>query len=983
NLQDIQMFLQKHIASRFVVLGGISTLCNYILFLLFYILGVFYIIASAAGYLFGAIVGYSLQRWVFRKGEEISALQRTKYLLVYSGSMMVGIIFLWLAVQMGVPVLLANVGSIMLSACTNFMGQRYFIFRKDLFKSRINFLLYRYKYLLRYVAIGLGSIIVEILVIGLIEGLAAFIGGQVPRYIAVGTGFLSGVLFSFALNATINFPVPKNRNLRTFRIFLIISVFAFFLNLGVMKYLLGTFNFKDYNMMRFITAAIVFLVSYSLHRRFTFIDVKYIGIAIYVKASEDVEAIKQKIRFFPDFIHLDLVDATYNKNAEEVDIEKAKIAAIEWPYTKKMIHIMSKKPRMWIPHLEKYVDVIVFHAEIEENVKDVIAMCRRFRKKVGICILHDTPLESIIPYLSKVDVVQVLGIPRPGESSQHMTEEALEKVAALNNLKRKYGFDICFDGGVKFTNIQKINAKYVVSASTILNAEDPIKAIYDLKTSSRYYLKDQYDLRKFLDKEIKKILGGLHNIISGTLVGSFGPDSALNSISDIDMVIIVPKINKEVFTEIINCFKSLESVLKVDYNHKLIINASFGPLKFHDKNTVVLHVMIYDRKEHINHCKKSPFTCLDWQLSKDYIKEHISAVWRVTVLQPNFFFNARRGVDDYLQDITAGTISYREYEFQGKKVSMQKHAKPMNDKDRFEFSYHIIKFCMLNSLKLYYQENKKYPLDSLITHFFRIFPNNRGQHIALVTSFARAKLEGKYPTFTLQHQKKLEHFLTDFKEQFIQYFDVGATKLYFIRHQETILNKPGVFLGQRRDPSIKQIPTDKIKQFREFIQEKKIIHYYASGLRRTMETLAPLEDSMHQMVMVDNRLLEINYGRAEGMVLADIQKRFPGLMRGWQEKKDPRFPDGESMDDVLVRLQSFLEDAAKKGGNALVCTHNVVLRCLVGKLWNIPPHQWYLIQIPHMDPMEVIITKNKKYYLNLSDEQRENYFKGVAFGKEL
>ena len=47
-----------------------------------------------------------------------------------------------------------------------------------------------------------------------------------------------------------------------------------------------------------------------------------VGVAIYANGYEELEIIKNKIGEFPDFIHVDIVDKTMKKNADEIDFSK-------------------------------------------------------------------------------------------------------------------------------------------------------------------------------------------------------------------------------------------------------------------------------------------------------------------------------------------------------------------------------------------------------------------------------------------------------------------------------------------------------------------------------------------------------------------------------------------------------------------------------------------------------------------------------------
>ena len=83
----------------------------------------------------------------------------------------------------------------------------------------------------------------------------------------------------------------------------------------------------------------------------------------------------------------------------------------------------------------------------------------------------------------------------------------------------------------------------------------------------------------------------------------------------------------------------IDSFKKIDIkkcgldNYNLKINSTFGPLKFDNPNTAVLHLMIYDIKGHQNHVINSPFTCYDWERSRDFVGLHLKQVFPVGRIQ--------------------------------------------------------------------------------------------------------------------------------------------------------------------------------------------------------------------------------------------------------------------------------------------------------------------------------------------------------------
>lgn len=487
SLKKIKNILDEHKLTflKFALIGFFATVVNYVIFFaLFKYFHVNYLLSSAVGYISGVMLGYNFnKKFTFKYQPSTSSLESVKYLIVYSFSLILGLLLLKLLVFIGINVFISNVITIGFTTITNYLGSKYFVFNDNRFNRKINYWIYRYRYLTLYIIIGLSSIILEILIISII-------GRNISEFFFKAViGFIGSLLFSFFLNSTINFKVAKGRNIRTFRMFTIISIFAFVLNLTIINLFLSKYLLLEYSIARIISAGIVFVVSYSLHRKFTFLDIKNVGIAIYLSGSEDVKNIKKKIAYYPDWIHLDLVDQTFKKNANDVEISKGYESKLYWPRLKFMTHIMSKNPSKWIEKVDVFSDYIIVQYEVDEQLDEIINKIKSIHKKVGISLMPNTPIESLSKYYTKLDIIQILGIHNLGESGQQMDESTLLKIKELNEIKskNKYKFDVCFDGGVKLENIDKIKAKYIVSGSTVLNSEESIKTIFALKTSSKYH----------------------------------------------------------------------------------------------------------------------------------------------------------------------------------------------------------------------------------------------------------------------------------------------------------------------------------------------------------------------------------------------------------------------------------------------------------------------------------------------------------------
>jgi probable phosphoglycerate mutase len=481
-------------------------------------------------------------------------------------------------------------------------------------------------------------------------------------------------------------------------------------------------------------------------------------------------------------------------------------------------------------------------------------------------------------------------------------------------------------------------------------------------------------LKKYLKKEIFSLASEIDYIQSTSLVGSFSDKKNLDGISDIDTIIIIDKLDEKKFNEITTKFQKLCDKISENTGYKTKINSTFGPLKYNEENLIVFHLMIYDLEGHILHCVKSPFTCLEWQRTKSSIKLPLIEIWGVNALQPNYFFNSRRSVKDYLKDLESNSISYRKYEFSSK-IKEIKESKSMTNKDKFEFAYHIIKFCMLNFVKLHTKKNILRKQKEISNIYFSIFPKKKKQHLLFFNSISKYKNQNKFPTWNLQHEKLLKEFLKNFESQFNERFDKNSTKLFFMRHQKTKLNKNGIFLGRHNNPKIIKPKRKEIKTIKDLIEKHNVRKILSSPLLRTIESAKLFKKDL----IIDQLLLEIDYGDADGLSIKQFKEKYPYIIEAWKNNLDPKFPNGENTSDIEKRTELFLKKTTHE--NSLIISHNVFLRVLLGRLFRIPKTKWHQIKIPHLEPLEIIKTNDGKFFPNLTEYQIKYIFSDINFKK--
>ncbi|MBK7406415.1 MAG: hypothetical protein IPJ41_17890 [Phycisphaerales bacterium] len=327
------------------------------------------------------------------------------------------------------------------------------------------------------------SIVVEIILAERV------VSADLPWFARAAIAFVFGLLLSFSLNATLNFRVPHKYMMRTFalsrrsRPLLPAQRGRHRPDQAV-----GPAGSNDtaYAVLRLGSAGVLFAMSYSLHRRYTFRTAKNYGMAVYAAETEDVAEIHRRVGPHLDHLHIDLVDQTRRSDAPRVDLAKIDDARACWPHVPVCIHLMTKCPRRWAGQVWSKVDWLIADVDSEDDLDDFFWECRLRGKRVGVAWRLGTAGADLARWLPHVDFVLVLGIAEPGRSDRHSIPRRECVACVLDDLRSRYGFDLIFDGGVTTQNVREIPAKYIVAASAVLNAADPVMATYRMMTGSHY-----------------------------------------------------------------------------------------------------------------------------------------------------------------------------------------------------------------------------------------------------------------------------------------------------------------------------------------------------------------------------------------------------------------------------------------------------------------------------------------------------------------
>ena len=187
-------------------------------------------------------------------------------------------------------------------------------------------------------------------------------------------------------------------------------------------------------------------------------------------------------------------------------------------------------------------------------------------------------------------------------------------------------------------------------------------------------------------------------------------------------------------------------------------------------------------------------------------------------------------------------------------------------------------------------------------------------------------------------------------------------KLFFLRH--TSLNvEIDVFYGQtdldvsdRFEEEVKLIQ----KKIKNFNIDTNSIKVYTSPLRRCIK----LTNKLTENYIIDERIKEMNLGDWEMKKMSSISKK---EKLDWENNLlSFKIPNGESNNEFLKRLKSFLEDIFKFNEDALIVCHAGSINGMLSLLTKEPfdkmvKNYWELIKHGSLSLIELknesIITK--------------------------
>ena len=200
-----------------------------------------------------------------------------------------------------------------------------------------------------------------------------------------------------------------------------------------------------------------------------------------MRLGEEIELVE---RLGLAWLHIDNMDGHFVPN---ISFGPDAVAAIRRK-TKLFldVHLMLSDPRRYIAEYARAgADLITVHAEIEDDVEDLLREIAALGVKTGLSIKPGTPPEAIGRLLPLCDLVLVMTV-EPGFGGQSLREDCLRKLPEIRRMIDASGREIFLevDGGIKMDNAHRVveaGANVLVTGTGLFRAADPAAFVTALR----------------------------------------------------------------------------------------------------------------------------------------------------------------------------------------------------------------------------------------------------------------------------------------------------------------------------------------------------------------------------------------------------------------------------------------------------------------------------------------------------------------------
>lgn len=185
-----------------------------------------------------------------------------------------------------------------------------------------------------------------------------------------------------------------------------------------------------------------------------------------------------------DWYHMDIMDGAFVPNISYgMPVLKAMKALKKKPFD---VHLMIEKPERYIDDFKLAgADILTVHYEASPHLHRTLQAIKQAGMKAGVALNPHTPVSSIADVIKDIDLLLIMSV-NPGFGGQKFIEKSLDRVAEAKSIINENNAEtlIEVDGGVGPDNaraLEKAGANVLVAGSAIFKAENPRKALLQIK----------------------------------------------------------------------------------------------------------------------------------------------------------------------------------------------------------------------------------------------------------------------------------------------------------------------------------------------------------------------------------------------------------------------------------------------------------------------------------------------------------------------
>lgn len=207
-------------------------------------------------------------------------------------------------------------------------------------------------------------------------------------------------------------------------------------------------------------------------------------------------------------------------------------------------------------------------------------------------------------------------------------------------------------------------------------------------------------------------------------------------------------------------------------------------------------------------------------------------------------------------------------------------------------------------------------------------------------------------------------------------------KIYMIRHGETDWNVIKRLQG-RSDIPLNEAGRELAKRTGEAMRDIPFTRVYTSPLKRARETAEYIKGKRDIPVIIDERLIEMNFGEYEGLCCGKDNYSIPDpdFMNFFLKPQAYTPPSkGESIPELCARTTSFLKELvsnpALQNETVLISTHGAAMMGLLSSIntpdiadfWHGGVPKNCSVAILHAERGKITLEEEGKVFATLSDE---------------